>query len=632
MRVLGINSVFHDPAAALAIDGQVVAAAEEERFSRRKHGKRPVPFSAWEQPVAAARWCLQAAGLSPGQVDLIGFSYDPALTRPAADMGLDDPWDHLRTTYAGHAPALLAEALPGLDPGRARFVPHHLAHAASAGLAVPGDRCAVLVSDGRGERASFLAGRYAGGELEVLATQPLPHSLGLLYEDVTAHLGFLRSSDEYKVMALASYGKPRFLDEIRARVLLGDLGFQTMPVDWAALAPARGPGEDWTGAHADLAASVQRRLEEVLLGLAGQLHERTGERTLAMAGGTALNCVANTIIAERGPFDRVWVQPAAGDAGTALGAALHLACSHGEPRWAMTGADLGRGFPDDQIEAALRTARVPFERPADVADAAAEVLAADGIVAWFQGRSEYGPRALGQRSLLAHPGRRANLSRLNDVKGRESFRPVAPMVLAGRAPEIFVRGPLPSPYMLFVHDVAAGWQDKIPAVVHVDGTARVQTVDPAGQPLLARLLTAFEQRTGLPVLVNTSLNTAGRPMVDDIRDALECFGSTPVDLLAIGPFAVRRLGRAGDQLLDRHPHHRPAVAEPPAGRARRRQRPGARAHHGGGRPPGRGTWPAPPAARRRERPGAGHRGRGTGGGQERGLAGDRHRLGGVPRR
>jgi carbamoyltransferase len=540
MRILGINSVFHDPAAALVIDGQVVAAAEEERFSRRKHGKRPVPFSAWEQPAAAARWCLRFADLRPSDVDLIGFSYDPGLARPASEMGLDDPWDHLRTAYAAEAPGFLAEALPGLEPSRARFVPHHVAHAASAGLAGPADRCSVLVSDGRGEQDSFLAGRYSGGRLDVLGRQPLPHSLGLLYESLTEHLGFLRSSDEYKVMALASHGKPRFLDHIRERVPLGELGFQTLAVNWAELAPPRAPGEDWTDAHADLAASVQRRLEEVLLGLARQVHQRTGDPALVMAGGTALNCVANTAIAEDGPFRTVWVQPAAGDAGTALGAALHLAATGGEPSWAMTGADLGRGFTDDEVAAALATARVLFERPDDIAETAAEVLAGDGVVAWFQGRSEYGPRALGQRSLLAHPGQRANLSRLNDIKGRESFRPVAPMVLASRAPEIFRRGPLPSPYMLFVHDVAAEWQDRIPAVVHVDGTARVQTIDTAAQPLLARLLTAFEQRTQLPALVNTSLNTAGRPMVDDIRDALECFGSTPVDLLAIGPFAVRR--------------------------------------------------------------------------------------------
>jgi carbamoyltransferase len=206
----------------------------------------------------------------------------------------------------------------------------------------------------------------------------------------------------------------------------------------------------------------------------------------------------------------------------------------------MPSAALGRGFSDAEIERALRVARVPYDQPRDIAEAVAEELARDGIVAWFQGRSEYGPRALGHRSLMAHPGRPENLARLNDVKGREQFRPVAPMVLTDRAPAIFSRGPIPSPYMLFVHDVAPAWRDRIPAVIHVDGTARIQTVDDATEPLVARMLREFEARTGLPVVVNTSLNTAGRPMVDDIKDALECFGSTPVDLLAIGPFAVRR--------------------------------------------------------------------------------------------
>jgi carbamoyltransferase len=541
VRILGINAVFHDPAAALVIDGTVVAAAEEERFSRRKHGKRPVPFAAWEQPVAAAQWCLEQAGITAGQLDLVGFSYDPALVRPAQEMGLDDPWDHLRTLFATNAPGFLADALPGLDPDRVRFVPHHVAHAASAGLAAPARECSVLVCDGRGEQASHLAGRYADGRLQVLGGQQLPHSLGLMYEDLTTHLGFLRSSDEYKVMALASYGKPRFLDQIREKVrLTGDGGFVTEPIAWADLAPPRAAAEDWSAAHADLAASVQRRLEEILVGLATDLHARTGDRMLATAGGTALNCVANSVLVRESPFDEVWVQPAAGDAGTALGAALQLAATEGEPAWTMTGADLGRGFTDAQIETALTTARIRFERPPDLAAAVATVLADDGIVAWFQGRSEYGPRALGHRSLLAHPGRRANLERLNDVKGREQFRPVAPMVAEERAADIFGRGPIPSPYMLFVHDVAAPWQDRIPAVVHIDGTARVQTVNATSQPLVAALLTEFERRTGLPVLVNTSLNTAGRPMVDDIRDALECFGSTPVDLLAIGPFVVRR--------------------------------------------------------------------------------------------
>jgi carbamoyltransferase len=218
-----------------------------------------------------------------------------------------------------------------------------------------------------------------------------------------------------------------------------------------------------------------------------------------------------------------------------------VAQSEGDPTGPLSGADLGRSWSDPELEAWLTTARVPFERPDDVAEAVAECLAQNGLVAWFQGRSEYGPRALGHRSLLAHPGHEKNLERLNDVKGREQFRPVAPMVLAERAAAIFTRGPLPSPYMLFVHDVDRAWRDRIPAVVHVDGTARVQTVNRETEPLVARMLEGFERLSGLPVVINTSLNTAGRPMVDDPRDALECFGSAPVDLLALGPFVVRRL-------------------------------------------------------------------------------------------
>ncbi len=545
MKVLGVNALFHDPAAALVVDGVVLAAAEEERFSRRKHGKRPVPFAAWELPELSMRWCLEHAGLAPEDLDAVGYSFDPGLSRPADEMGLHDPWDHLRLTYARQVPSFLATALPGLDPAAVRFVAHHVAHAASAGLAAPGtptDRQAdVLVLDGRGERASHLAGTYAGGDLTVLASQQLPASLGLMYEDLTEHLGFLRSSDEYKVMALASYGEPRFLDTLRPLVTATpDGGFRSGPVDWAALAKARDPREEWTQEHADLAASVQVRLEEVLLDLARWLYGRSGSPTLTLAGGVALNCVANTRLHAETDYERVWVQPAAGDAGTALGAALHVAHAFGDRVRAMPGPDLGRGWTDDELEQVLRTARVAYERPADVAEEVAEALAGDGVVAWFQGRSEYGPRALGRRSLLAHPGREANLTRLNDVKGREQFRPVAPMVRAERAAEIFTRGPLPSPLMLFVHDVEPAWRDRIPAVVHVDGTARVQTVDAADDPLTARMLAGFERRTGLPVVVNTSLNTAGRPMVDDPREALECFGSAPVDLLAMGPFVVRR--------------------------------------------------------------------------------------------
>ncbi|MFE8963940.1 carbamoyltransferase family protein [Streptomyces iakyrus] len=541
MRILGINALFHDPAAALVIDGGTVAAAEEERFSRRKHGKRPLPFSAWELPEQAAAWCLKRAGLRPQDLDAVTYSFDPRLARPAADMGLDDPWDHLRLTYAREAPAFLKTALPGLDPGLVRFVPHHMAHAASSAFAAPdAGNSSVLVLDGRGERASHLAARRVGPRLEALHAQDLPHSLGLVYEDLTEHLGFLRSSDEFKVMALASHGRPRMLAELRRHVYpTGDGGFHATGVPWHELCPPRGPDEPWTQDHADVAASAQAVLEETLLDLVRWLHGRTHDRVLTLAGGVALNCVANSRIAREGPFSQVWVQPAAGDAGTALGGALLVSAVEGDEPEPMTGADLGREWSDAELGAWLKTAAVPFERPPDIAATVARALADNGIVAWFQGRSEYGPRALGHRSLLAHPGHAGNLERLNDVKGREQFRPVAPMVLADRAADLF-HGPLPSPYMLFVHDVAPAWRERVPAVVHVDGTARIQTVDPDREPLVAAMLHEFERLTGLPVVVNTSLNTAGRPMVDDPRDALECFGSSPVDLLAIGPYAIRR--------------------------------------------------------------------------------------------
>ncbi|MCS0638450.1 carbamoyltransferase [Streptomyces sp. LP05-1] len=552
MRILGINALFHDPSAALVIDGKTVAAAEEERFSRRKHGKRPLPFSAWELPEQAAAWCLKRAGLRPQDLDAVAYSFEPALARPAGELGLDDPWDHLRLTYAREAPGFLAAALPGLDPERVRFVPHHMAHAASGAFAVAGaDTSSVLVLDGRGERASHLAARRVHRRLEPLRAQELPHSLGLVYEELTEHLGFLRSSDEFKVMALASHGRPRMLAELRRYVHpTGDGGFRAAGVPWREFCPPRGADEAWTQDHADVAASAQAVLEETLLDLVRWLHGQTRDEVLTLAGGVALNCVANARIAREGPFSRVWVQPAAGDAGTALGGALLLAAGAGDEPEPMPGADLGRDWSDAELGAWLKTAGVPFDRPADIAAEVAATLAENGIVAWFQGRSEFGPRALGHRSLLAHPGHAGNLERLNDVKGREQFRPVAPMVLTERAGEIF-DGQIPSPYMLFVHEVAPAWRDRIPAVVHVDGTARIQTVDRRTEPLVARMLTGFERLTGLPVVVNTSLNTAGRPMVDDPRDALECFGSSPVDLLAIGPYAVRRggffaAGGAGD--------------------------------------------------------------------------------------
>src|SRR5256714_10485941 len=278
-----MNAVFHDPAAELVVDGRIVAAAEEERFSRRKHGKRPVPFSAWELPERAARWGLQPAGIGRDDLDAVADSYDPALVQRGQD-GLDQRWEDLRTPYARRAPHFLATALPELAPAAVHFVPHHIAHAASAGLAAPFRDCAVLVADGRGEATSYLAGRYRDGELEVLASQELPHSLGLMYEEVTDHLGFRRSSDEYKVMALASYGQ-RSANEHALLPLLRELirttadgGFVMAPIDWSELAKRRAPDGELQPEHVELAAAVQVRLEEVLLELPGWLHRRGGGR------------------------------------------------------------------------------------------------------------------------------------------------------------------------------------------------------------------------------------------------------------------------------------------------------------------------------------------------------------------
>jgi carbamoyltransferase len=541
--VLGVNAVFHDPAAALVVDGRIVAAAEEERFSRRKHGKRPVPFSTWELPEQAIRFCLAEAGLTPADLDAVTYSYDPVLAPPPSADITADAWEGLRTLFAARANRFLGTALPGLDPSIVRHVPHHRAHAASAYLAAPfGGDCAVMSLDGRGERQTYLAGVVRGGELEQLAEATLPNSLGLVYEELTAHLGFARSSDEYKVMALASYGEPRWLEEFRELIHVTDDGSFVAPVDLdlSRFCAPWTPSDEVSRDHADLAATVQTRLEEVLLDLARWVHARTGGTRLAMAGGVALNCVANSRLWREGPFQDIWVQPASGDAGTALGGALLVAHELGDAVQPMTTAALGSGFSDDEVEAVLRHARVPYERPEDLPGVVADVLAAGGIVGWFQGRAEFGPRALGHRSLLCSPTEADATERLNVVKGREQFRPVAPMVDLRHAEEVFAGGPLPSPYMLFTHTVADGWVDKIPAAVHVDKSARAQTVDPAQEPLVAQLLEAFAARTGVPVLINTSFNTAGRPIVDSPVDALECMGSAPLDLLAIGPFVVRR--------------------------------------------------------------------------------------------
>ncbi|MGP1614590.1 MAG: carbamoyltransferase family protein, partial [Pollutimonas bauzanensis] len=397
----------------------------------------------------------------------------------------------------------------------------------SAFFPSPFDEAAVLTMDGRGERASTSYGHYAGGKYKRIRQIDLPHSLGLLYEDVTRYLGFLHSSDEYKVMALASYGKPAYLKEFR-EILSSDGagGYALHPSRLEErFGPARGRGQEFEERHMDIARSLQQVLEETVLEMAQWLHRGTHSPNLCMAGGVALNCVMNARLANDGPFQNVWVQPAAGDAGTALGAALWLDFNKREKggrNWAMEHAFLGPGYHDREIEAFLQRSHVAYRRLKNVAEAAADLLAQEKILGWFQGRMEFGPRALGARSILASPRDARMQARLNELKDREDFRPVAPLVIEEQAHEWFDSGrkaAIDAPFMLFVYDVLPDKAALIPAVCHIDGTARVQTVRSSQHGLLYDLLRAFEERTGVPVLVNTSFNTRGDPVVCSPRDA-----------------------------------------------------------------------------------------------------------------
>ncbi len=580
MYTLGINAAYHDSAAALIDDGVVVAAAEDERFTRIKHGKRPVPFSTWQLPYAAIDFCLATAGIELRDIDRIAYSYDPSLLgidvvdgplvlpmQPSAHASAeDDPWHPLFVSSIVNAPRQLAGGAPhhlqrrfrGLRhedvAARWEYVEHHLAHEASAFLAAPLEQCAVLTMDGRGERATTSYGAFDGADYRRLAQIDLPDSLGLLYEDVTRHLGFLHSSDEYKVMALASYGRPTLLPALREIVRLGADGRYSVRREQlvALLGEPRERGATFEARHHDIAHSLQKVLEETVLGMVDWLQRETGLRRLAMAGGVALNCVMNARVRDRSGFDEVWVQPAAGDAGTALGAALWVDWrERGRTRnWSMEHAYLGPEYGDDEIESFLRWSKLPYERLDDVASGAAALLADGNVLGWFQGRMEFGPRALGARSILASPTDAAMQARLNEIKDREDFRPVAPVVAEERAAQWFAREgrgiepetPLRAPFMLFVYDVPPEQAQRIPAATHFDGTARVQTVNARQNALLHRLLLAFEQHSGVPVLINTSFNTRGEPIVCSPRDAVECFWTSPLDALVIGSFLLRKDG------------------------------------------------------------------------------------------
>jgi carbamoyltransferase len=383
-----------------------------------------------------------------------------------------------------------------------------------------------------------------GAELTRIGQVNMPHSLGLLYERVTTYLGFLHSSDEYKVMALASYGKPVFANDFRKMIRIGENGQYTISNERLAerFGPARSKRDPFTEHHFNIAHSLQLVLEETVLELTHWLHRETGEENLCLAGGVALNCVLNARIRDKGPFKNVWVQPAAGDAGTALGAAIWVDVHEGgsgNKKYRMDHAYWGPDYSDEEIEKFLKWAKVPYRKLANVAEETANILARDRIIGWFQGRMEFGPRALGSRSILASPINASMQARLNEVKDREDFRPVAPAVLEEDAAEWFA-GAGPSPFMLFVYDVQPGKADKIPAVRHVDGTARIQTVNEGQHPRYHALLRAFKARTGVPVLVNTSFNTLGKPIVCTPRDAVECFWSSPFDALVIGSYLIEK--------------------------------------------------------------------------------------------
>jgi carbamoyltransferase len=572
MYTLGINAAYHDSAACLVKDGVVVAAAEDERFTHVKHAKRPVPFSTWELPFHAIDYCLAEAGITQADVDHVAYSYDPYLLlgrhKGEATISLplepsaqptpaewESPWDPLFLSSIVNAPRHLVDGAPhhlrarfrGVrfdGPFRWHFVAHHLSHAASAFHASPFPRAAILTLDGRGEKATTGYAVGSGTEIEWLGQVHMPHSLGLLYERVTEYLGFLHSSDEYKVMALASYGEPRHLGEFRELVRLGGDGQYTIgPLRLEErFGPARMRGGPIKQRHFDIARSLQVVLEESVLELARWLHGSSGCEDLCMAGGVALNCVMNARLRDRGAFRRIWVQPAAGDAGTAMGAALWIDARErgGDARpWRMDHAFLGPAFRDEEIEEFLRWTKLPYRRLSDVAGEAAEILARDQIIGWFQGRMEFGPRALGARSILASPINAEMQAKLNDIKEREDFRPVAPVVLEEAAGDWFVGADV-SPFMLFVHDVQPNKVDRIPAVRHVDGTARIQTINRSQNPPYYDLLRAFRDRTGVPVLVNTSFNTRGEPIVCTPRDAIESYLTSPLDALVIGSFLLEK--------------------------------------------------------------------------------------------
>lgn len=593
-NLLGISAYYHDSAAALVVGGGIVAAAQEERFSRRKNDER--------FPEHAARFCLKQAGIDLGDLDAVVF-YDKPVVKfsrmlesflSIAPAGLP-AWLRVLPGWLSEKLNLrqtIRDELPGLSPDcPILFTEHHVAHAASAFYPSPFDRAAILTVDGVGEWATTTISRGADNRIEMLRELHFPHSLGLLYSAFTAYCGFRVNSGEYKLMGLAPYGKPRFAAAIFENMidLKSDGSFRLNMDCFSFLkgnkmtnhrfeqllgGPPRTPESPFEQRHMDVAASVQEVVSEAMLRLAKQARKVTGEPRLCLAGGVALNCVANGKLQRAGLFNEIWIQPAAGDAGGALGAALEAwhqfknaePKGEGEPAWPSAGGDsmhgslLGPEFSESEIRRALEAHGAVFEQLDEAAmlERAAGLLADGAMLGWFQGRMEFGPRSLGSRSILGDARLASMQSAINQkVKFRESFRPFAPAVLEERAGDYFDLT-AESPYMLLVADVAQSQRlakpaeesvgfdrlkherSTLPAVTHIDGSARVQTVGRERHPLFWRLLKQFEQRTGCGVLLNTSFNVRGEPVVCTPDDAYRCFVNTAIDWLAIGPFLLSR--------------------------------------------------------------------------------------------
>ncbi len=558
--ILGISCFYHDAAAALLRDGVLVAAASEERFTRIKHDP--------DFPTHAIAFCLGVAGITIDEVDHLGFYDKPMLKLERILLSHLQSFPNSKEQFLRAIPSWMTQKLPirkvvsqelGWRRKPVLFAEHHVSHGASSFFASPFEEAAILTVDGVGEWATTTQGYGKANSLELFHEIHFPHSLGLLYSTVTGYLGFKVNSGEYKVMGLAPYGQPKYVDQVRKLLDVApdgsfrldmsyfdfDFGMRMANEKFFELF-GRGPREP-EGAmedfHKDVARSLQEVLNEVMVLQARALHERTGSKNLCLAGGVALNCVANGHVLRETPFENVFTQPAAGDAGGALGVALWIHCMVlGNPRaWRMESAAWGPAFEADDIESVLQHYGARFSRfgdEAELCEATAGHIAEGKVVGWFQGRMEFGPRALGNRSILGDPRVVDMRDRINlKIKFREGFRPFAPSVLAEKADEWFDLRGHPSPFMQLVADVLPD-KRQVPAVTHVDGSARIQTVAGDQCPLYHRLLRSFEARTGCPLVINTSFNVRGEPIVCTPEDAFKCFVRTHMDVLVLGPFVL----------------------------------------------------------------------------------------------